>query len=481
MELQQLLYKHFGYSDFRPGQEEIISSICEGQDTIGILPTGSGKTLCYQLPAYVLEGPVLIISPLVALMEDQVSILKKNGEKRVVALNSFLPFHEKDSIIRQLATYKFIFISPEMLVQPKTKKALQSLSLSLIVIDEAHCISQWGFDFRPDYLRIGTFFDEIKRPPILALTATANDKVVEDITHYLSLHRPFIHRQSMDRSNIIYAIIQMTTEHDKNEWITHRLQHTMGPGIIYVSSRKRADALTSQLKEQGIAVESYHAGREKEDRAFIQAQFINGDLDWICATNAFGMGIHKDNIRQIIHEHMPSNPSAYVQEVGRAGRDGQLAVATLLYAPLDERKNQFILQEDLPDEAAIKYYDALRQTITQEKELAEKSGLSETAARILHYYFEHHPLHEVIEKLNAIRIQKEQELHQMQQLIQTGNCIRSAILAMFDEQQNVPREICCTNCENAVQEWLFQKYEKGIREETMNWSKRLSHILGFNG
>lgn len=480
MELQQLLYKYFGHTSFRPGQEEIIKSIMSGRDTIGILPTGSGKTLCYQLPATILEGPVLIVSPLVALMEDQVAVMKRNGEKRVVAFNSFLSVVEKEQIVRNLSSYKFIFISPEMLIQPKTKQALQSLSLAFIVIDEAHCISQWGFDFRPDYLRIGQFFQEIKRPPILALTATANEKVVADITQYLALQKPFIHRESSDRPNITYAVVHVTTEQEKNEWLCQHLLQTVGPGIIYVSSRKRADELTRLLKEQGVSIESYHAGREQEDRALIQAQFINGDVEWVCATNAFGMGIHKDNIRQIIHEHMPSNPSAYVQEVGRAGRDSKSAIATLLYAPGDEQKNRFIFQEDLPDEFAIRHFSKLRHSCANEKELFETSGLSETAGRVLHYYFDQYTVETVVGKLNMIRAQKEHELIQMLKLVHNDCCIRSTLLMMYGEYPVEQRQACCTYCGFDEPEWLVRIHETAPRKQIMDWSKRLSQILGVD-
>ena len=367
MDIKSILLNKFGFEQFRAGQEEVIRDVISNRDTIAILPTGSGKSLCYQLPAYTKNGTVLIVSPLVALMEDQVAIMKKNGEKRVVALNSFLAFKDRQRIMNQLELYKFIFVSPEMLMQNNVAEKFKNINIAFIVVDEAHCISQWGFDFRPDYLRIGEFLKQLDRPNILALTATADTKVLQDIVHYLCLESPAIHKHSLDRKNISYSIKKMNSEQEKTAWTLERAKNTKAPGIIYVASRKRADELAFYLKENNVSIASYHAGMEQEDRAFIQEQFITGEIDWICATTAFGMGIHKNDIRQVIHENMPSTIAGYMQEVGRAGRDGNLSAATLLFTADDSRKTRFIVQNDLPTEIEVRhYFDMLKAWFIQE-------------------------------------------------------------------------------------------------------------------
>ncbi len=291
MELEQTLAKYFGYTTFRPGQREVIEAILAGKDGIALLPTGMGKSLCYQLPGYILQKPVLIVSPLLSLMQDQVEQLKRIGEKRVVALNSFLSLTEKRYALHFLEQYRFIFTSPEMLLQQQVQEKLAKMELSLIVVDEAHCISQWGFDFRPDYLRIGEWFSQEKRPPVLALSATATQKVVNDIRTTLSLHAPFEFMYNVDRPTISLGRVVFADRADKAKWILQHIKETAGPGILYMSSRKRAEQYSEAFTQAGLRVAAYHAGYGAEDRQFIQQQFIDGELDWIVATNAFGWGL----------------------------------------------------------------------------------------------------------------------------------------------------------------------------------------------
>lgn len=332
MTLDDLLYSTYGFSSFRPGQREIIERVLAGDDVIALLPTGMGKSICYQLPAKLLPGSVLIVSPLLSLMQDQVAQLKKMGEKSVVAINSFLKPEDKEKIWSSLSSYKFIFISPEMLVQPFVKRQLQQLRISLLVADEAHCISQWGFDFRPDYLRISEILPTLKFPQVLALTATATDKVTEEIKKYLELKQPYIYSHPMDRKNIVYDIKKFEDSREKLDFLKDFIRKFNGPGIIYAGTRKKSQELSMLLTEQGISSAFYHGGMEHQDRVFVQQQFQNGELQWICSTNAFGMGVHIPNIRHVIHFQLPTSIEGYVQEVGRAGRDGQPALATLLYA-----------------------------------------------------------------------------------------------------------------------------------------------------
>lgn len=478
MDIHVILKDRFGFEQFRTGQEEVIRDVIAGNDTIAILPTGVGKSLCYQLPGYTLSGLVLIISPLVSLMEDQVAIMKKNGEKRVVALNSFLSFKEKNRIMEDLFAYKFIFISPEMLLQPAVSNKLERIELSLLVVDEAHCISQWGFDFRPDYLRISQFLKRSNRPNVLALTATADNKVVKDIIHYLHLNAPSIHRTSLDRPNISFSIFKMDAQNAKSKWIKERVQRTKGPGIIYVSSRKRADELASILLNEGVSIASYHAGMEQADRAFIQEQFVSGEIRWICATNAFGMGIHKNDIRQVIHEHLPATIAGYIQEVGRAGRDGEPSAATLLYTPEDEGKTRFIIQEDLPDEEEIRRYSGLLATTISGDEAAIMAGLSETGRRVVDYYLERLSVENTVIRLQEIRQEKEAQVRKMLQIIHSNICIRKEILSFFDEELMTQPNFCCSVCGLDSAGWLLENDIKNFERQPMDWRLRLEELLG---
>ena len=477
MDIHKTLREKFGFEHFRPGQEAVIRDVIAGKDTLAILPTGVGKSLCYQLPAYGLGGAVLIVSPLVALMEDQVAIMKRNGEKRVVALNSFLSFKEKKRILDEVGRYKFIFISPEMLLQKNVSTRLRTIQLSLIVVDEAHCISQWGFDFRPDYLRIGELFGQFNRPGVLALTATADDKVVADIIHYLQLQAPAIHRQSLDRPNISYAVIKVDNEWMKTEWVKERVMETRGPGIIYAASRKRADELAVILQQLGIAVASYHAGKEQEDRAFIQEQFITGEISWICATNAFGMGIHKDDIRQVIHEHVPQAIASYIQEVGRAGRDGEQSAATLLFTADDERRMRFIVQDDIPQESEIRHYVGQLAENIPHDEAAEMARISETGQRVIDYYRERMSIEDVIQQMAELVRDKEAQLQIMLRLVHSERCLRQEILAFFGEHYTMKPTYCCSVCGTAGG-LVVNQQQQVIDKPLLDWQDRLTQLLG---
>lgn len=478
MDLKRVLLERFGYENFRPGQEEVIRHVLDNRDTIAILPTGMGKSLCYQLPGIIMEGSVLIISPLVSLMEDQAMRMRRNGEKRVIALTSFLPYIERQRIIGELQNYKFIFISPEMLTQESFGRQLKRLPISLVVVDEAHCISQWGFDFRPDYLRIGDFLKQSGNPPLLALTATADEKVLNDIQRYLGMENPIVQRHSLDRPNISYSIRQVNSAFEKTKWIKDRVTQTVGPGIIYASSRKRADELAIELQLEGVAVQSYHAGKEQDDRSIIQEQFLSGELEWICATNAFGMGVHKDDIRQVIHDHLPPTVAAYIQEVGRAGRDGRPAAATLLYMQTDEQTTSFIIQSDLPSEEEIRHYTKMVSEGNPPGEAAELASLTETGKRVIDYYRERYPLEEILLRLDRLSNEKNEELQQMTQLVKGGACIRQSALSYFGELCRRKPEECCSNCGLNDSGWLYEKESKKSAKERVSWDERITILLG---
>lgn len=478
MDLKKILMERFGYENFRSGQEEVIRHVLNRQDTIAILPTGLGKSLCYQLPGTIMKGSVVIISPLVSLMEDQAMRMRQNGEKRVVALNSFLPYTERQRIVAQLENYKFIFISPEMLSQAPFNSYLNRIHISLVVVDEAHCISQWGFDFRPDYLRIGDALKQIERPSVLALTATADEKVLTDIQQYLQMKNPIVQRHSLDRPNISYSIQEVNSTFEKTAWIKERVKQTLGPGIIYAPSRKRADELAIELQLEGVAVQSYHAGKEQDDRSIIQEQFLNGDLEWICATNAFGMGVHKDNIRQVIHDHLPPTVAAYIQEVGRAGRDGEPAAATLLYMATDEHKTNFINQSEMPTEDEIRHYNKLLIEGHSSGSAAELASLTETGKRVIDYYNERYPIDEILLRLKGLSDEKNEQLQLMIHIVKGGECIRESMLSYFGETcRSKPRD-CCSNCGLGPVNWLTEKTIRKSAKERVSWDERITILLG---
>ncbi|MEO4053195.1 ATP-dependent DNA helicase RecQ [Solibacillus sp. CAU 1738] len=475
--LEDILEKHFGYTSFRPGQKEVIEQLIEGRDVVALLPTGMGKSMCYQLPGYLFDAPVLIVSPLLSLMQDQVDQMKQFGEKRVIALNSFLNAEQKRYALHFLHEYRFIFASPEMLLQEQVKERIANMKLSLIVADEAHCISQWGFDFRPDYLRIGEIIPTVKRPPILALSATATASVLHDIETYLHMQTPFQYIHSVDRPNIHFAKKFFQDKGDKIPWIIQHVQSTRGPGIIYTQSRAKTESLSMQLLECGINAAAYHAGKDAEDRQFIQQQYIAGQLEWIVATNAFGMGVHKADIRQVIHETMPSTVANYMQEIGRAGRDGLDAVATLLYAEGDEQFAKFIVTEDLPKSGHVESYQNYLMNRENPKNMLISGEISETAFRVLHYWMQQEPIEAVKKRLVHMEISKYEAVNDMMKIIETTNCMRDYVVSYFGQQIIDKPSNCCQGCGLNTSELLTKRTVEVQDISTLSWQNRLQKIL----
>jgi len=477
LNLHKVLFDKFGYASFRPGQHEIIESILNKEDVVAILPTGMGKSLCYQLPGYLLPSCVVIISPLLSLMQDQVEQLKKLGEKRVVAFNSFMTPSEKQTLLQQFERFKFIFISPEMLMQEQVKLKLQSMQISLIVADEAHCISQWGYDFRPDYLRLGEWLNHSSRPPILALTATATDQVMKDISTHMNMHQPTFHIQSLDRPNIRYASVEIDSQESKFERILKQIEGFSGPGIIYTQSRKKADVYAQKLSAKGFRIASYHAGMDQVDRMFVQQQFLNNEIDWVCATNAFGMGVHKDDIRQVIHDHIPSSVANYAQEVGRAGRDGADSLAILFYTKDDEDLTIFITTNDFPDESHIRLFVESTNNGLKPNQLISQGLLTETHVRILTFWLTRKKTNETIEILQRLRQQKVEQIYEMKRILWNGLCIRQQIVEFFGQQLKSKPLNCCSKCGLSVEDIVDSSKGKPRELKLQSWEKRLSLVF----
>ncbi|SDC37990.1 ATP-dependent DNA helicase, RecQ-like [Melghirimyces thermohalophilus] len=367
----ELLERYFGYTSFRPGQEAIIQSILEGHNTFAVMPTGGGKSVCYQIPALMLEGLTLVVSPLISLMKDQVDQLNQLGIPATY-INSTLTVHEMEQELNKAARgrYKLLYVAPERLESPRFQTMLRQVPLSLVTVDEAHCISQWGHDFRPSYRSLAHWIhDWPHRPIIAAFTATATEEVRQDIARLLSFDPDHIFTTGVKRPNLSFSVL-----HGENvrEYAANYLKENPGqPGIFYCATRKETDRLAQFLSEQGFSVGRYHAGLTEAEREQAQEAFAFDRVQAIVATNAFGMGIDKSNVRFVIHCQMPKNLESYYQEAGRAGRDGEESECILLFSPSDIRTQKYLIDQselapDLKGREQAKLQEMVRYAYTQQ-------------------------------------------------------------------------------------------------------------------
>jgi ATP-dependent DNA helicase RecQ len=356
---RQILTKYWGFSSFKPLQEDIIRSVAEGRDTLGLMPTGGGKSITFQVPALAQEGICLVITPLIALMKDQVNRLNEL-EIKSIAIHSGISGEEIDNALENciFGDYKFLYISPERIATRIFQARVARLNLSLVAIDEAHCISQWGYDFRPSYLKIASLREYIsEKVPFLALTASATPQVIDDIMKKLAFRQKNVLKTSFNRKNISYLVRKVE---DKGTYLIKTLRKTGGSGIVYVRSRKRCKEVAELLVSNGISADFYHAGLPDELRDKKQASWTTGETRVIVATNAFGMGIDKSEVRFVIHWDIPDCIESYFQESGRAGRDGKPAFSVLLYTPADKSRLLDNIRKKYPPVEKIKdIYEAL--------------------------------------------------------------------------------------------------------------------------
>jgi len=357
--LRQLLSTYWGHTSFRPLQEEIIRSVLSGRDTLALMPTGGGKSITFQLPALASDGICLVVSPLVALMRDQV-IRLKSMDITAQAIHSGMTREEIDIALENCAysDVKFLYISPERIATPLFKSRVQKLNVNLLAVDEAHCISQWGYDFRPSYLKIAELRDMLPSGvPVLALTATATSNVVKDIMSRLKFKEPNVLKTSFNRPNISYIVRKVE---DKNSYLADTLRKIRGSGIIYVRNRKKCKEIAEMLVKMGIPADFYHAGLPSELRDKKQAAWTSGNARIIVSTNAFGMGIDKSDVRFVVHWDIPDSIEAYFQESGRVGRDGKQAYAVMIWTGEDKRRLLDSVRLRFPEIDRIKdIYDAL--------------------------------------------------------------------------------------------------------------------------
>ena len=397
MDKFEVLKQYFGHSQFRTGQEGIIDSILSGRDVLGIMPTGAGKSLCYQVPAMLMEGITIVVSPLISLMNDQVSALVQAGVPAAY-INSSLSFQQYLEVFRRARNnaYKIIYAAPERLLTDEFLAFAESRQIAMITVDEAHCVSQWGQDFRPSYLKIAEFIERLSyRPVVSAFTATATSKVREDIENILGLKEPYSITTGFDRQNLYFEV--RTPDDKLDELVSILSRHKEGCAIVYCGTRKNVDTVTDFLNAKGFSAAGYHAGMSDEERRRAQDDFIYDRVDIMVATNAFGMGIDKSNVYLVVHYNMPKDMESYYQEAGRAGRDGEPARCILLYSKRDVNLNRFMINkshDENPDLTALMRAELFQRDMDRLKDMTFYCGTADCLrGYILKYFGEKPPVY----------------------------------------------------------------------------------------
>ena len=394
---QEILKQYFGYDSFRPGQDELVQAILSGRDTLGIMPTGAGKSICYQVPALALPGLTLVVSPLISLMKDQVGALNEAGVP-AACINSAMSFEEmRDALyFAGRGQYKLLYVAPERLTAPFFLDFARRVPISMVTVDEAHCISQWGQDFRPSYLKILDFLAALpQRPLVSAFTATATAEVRDDIIRALGLEEPFVITTGFDRPNLYFAVEKPSSK--PSALLAHLMQRRDKSGIVYCSTRKTVEEVCDMLLSRGLPATRYHAGLDPEERLANQDDFLYDRKTVMVATNAFGMGIDKSNVSFVIHYNMPKNMESYYQEAGRAGRDGEAADCILLYNGQDVRTAEFLIEHSHENEDESMDEKTRRQLIERDMERLKQMTFYATTTDclrryILNYFGEKAPL-----------------------------------------------------------------------------------------
>ncbi|HEX6059256.1 MAG TPA: ATP-dependent DNA helicase RecQ, partial [Gemmatimonadaceae bacterium] len=366
----RVLHERFGFAQFRAGQERAVESVLAGKDTLVVLPTGGGKSVCYQIPGLVLPGLTVVLSPLISLMKDQVDQLTARGMPAAFVNSTLSAAEVSDRFARvQRGEIKLLYVAPERFDAGATAERLRNIGVSLLAVDEAHCISEWGHDFRPSYRRVGRVREALGAPPTIALTATATPEVREDIVRQLGLRAPTVVVSGFDRKNLSYHVVPTRTDEEKDRRLVGTILGREGLTVVYASTRKNVERITRVLERAGISAVAYHAGLDDEHRRDVQDAFMGEKVRAIVATNAFGMGVDKPNVRLVVHHAMPGTLEAYYQEAGRAGRDGKPSDCVLLHAFPDRFTHEFFIKGSFPERPVVEaVYEALRRA-------ADRTGL----------------------------------------------------------------------------------------------------------
>jgi len=460
----------FGFESLRPGQEEAITALLDGHDALVVQPTGSGKSAIYQIAGRLIPGSTVIVSPLIALQKDQVDSIEDANTLPAVALNSAQPTAELREGLEKLEAgeVEYFFLAPEQLRKPETVERLGKAEVSLFVVDEAHCISDWGHDFRPDYLRLGSVIEALGRPRVLAMTATASPRVRAEIIERLGMRKPQVFVQGFDRPNIYLRVDHFKTEDEKREALVRRVRWSDKPGIVYTSTRKAAEQIVDALSTEGVDALFYHGGMKPKERHEVQERFMSGKAEVMVATNAFGMGVDKQDVRFVYHYDPSDSLDAYYQEIGRAGRDGEAADATLFYRAEDigaqgfktgegrldtdvlERVVERVSDQEGPVDppALAKDVGLSQRKLTAALQRLEDAGaveqLSNGEIQAVETVDQSTAIQTAIEEQEVRREAKRERLQKMREYAEMSACRREMLLQYFGDDFHGP----CGHCDN---------------------------------
>lgn len=493
-QIEQAAQAHFGYDELRPGQEAAIQSVLNRQDTLVVMPTGSGKSAIYQLAAVEMTGVTVVVSPLIALQKDQVDTIESQDLGGAAQVNSTIRAGDRQEAFDQLKAgeLEFIFLAPEQFKNPETLKQLQAAKPSLFVVDEAHCISEWGHDFRPDYRRLKGVIEALGHPTVLALTATASPPVRQGILEQLGMNKAHVIVQGFDRPNLCLGVARFEDDAEKQDAVIARVLKAEKPGIIYAATRKRADELAAALSDRGITALAYHAGLKRRERDDAQTAFMTDTIEVMVATTAFGMGIDKPNVRFVFHYDISDSIDSYYQEIGRAGRDSNPADAQLFYNPKDLSLRRFFTggQLDLDQVAQVAVAIHKADAPLPLKDLQQETALSQTKVMTALNHLEaagvvsllptgevaacENPVDLTAALEDAAQADKQHQqfersrLEMMRGYAEVRGCRREYLLNYFGEKSKTPCG-ACDNCNAGI------TTEKGDRLEPYPIDSRVQH------